>query len=296
MSLRDARRQVIEEGRRFDSDARVAIGGDDGGLFRLARLLRHSEARAQRFGERGDCGGNDSREQRRALAAAENEKVDRAVPGRRGEGRAGGVAHGVAHRIADLDAQRPQPVRRLFQHREAMRQKRRTPDRHPVCATEDAVLLMNAVRNLQHRRRAHRRKAWIAAKADDGGGLPLSKVPHHLHQAAGERDRRRRLGDRSAYGGTGRRDENLFIGRKLRRIAVAARIGDEKDAVVAALQLLGERLCGKHVPARAARRERDQGRPAHGITSLRRSESDWRRVRARISPTVSAAAISDEPP
>ncbi len=252
------------------------------------------QPRAQIGGQVGHGGRHDVRQHARALAAADDQQVQRPLP-RRLKGGPGAVQHRLTHRIAGkgtLDAggqfRGPDAAGDAM---DARGEDRVHPPHHPV-------LFMDHARDAQGRGRRHRRNRRIAAKTH-----------HHIRPLAPKRPPRGHDARRDAEGGgqlardpaprRGGRGHDLApdgVGEGV-GIAGAAIVGRQGDTPAMGQQHLGQRLRRKHVPTGPT--GCDQGVSRH--QRLRRITSAISpcarcRVSASSIPTAIPEAITDEPP
>ncbi len=249
-----------------------------------------------------DRGRHDLAHHARALAAAEDQDLQRRAGGKRRIGCARGVDDGRSHRVARVHDGRANPGRNAFDEREARRDQRHARRQEAVGAPDDAVLLVQHGRDAQQRRRQHGRHRRIAAEADDCGRLQTPQ--RHEGARDAEPQHERRLGHlrRRAAGRRRGRDLHDLFGRKGRGDAADARVGRQHHAGAEPLQGDGERFGREQVAAGAAGGDDDARRAGHRAGNadaagrLTKAARGRRRVSAIRKPMASARDSSDEPP
>ena len=159
----DALRHVHEEGREIDFEAHLPVGGGYGIHVLRPHLLGEPYPNALLRAHRREHLGHELAEELRALAAAEDEKVE-AIEGRVRCSLL--LQRDVAHRIAS-EGELCLRLGRQAQKRREGRGHRIGPFReHPVGAAHHGVLIVHAGGYLQPRRRHDGREGRVAPEAD----------------------------------------------------------------------------------------------------------------------------------
>ena len=244
-------RHVGDVGGEIGGNAERGVAGAHAFDILGAALLGDLQPAAEMFGKQAEPFGHDLREDGRALAAAGDEQPEDAVVGQRRIGLVAKRQHLVAHRIAD------QMGLALAAFGEPLDVRIGGGDRvdpardDPVDPAEHRILLVDQGRDPVALRRHQRGQRRIAAEADHRRRLERLVEPRGHRPAGEDLADRAEPADRPAAQPAGGEDMDRHA-LEQPGDARAAIVGDQRDAMAAPHQLLGQRMGGDHVPAGAA--------------------------------------------
>jgi hypothetical protein len=219
-------------------------------------LLHDLQAVAEGLLEQAEALGDDVAQHRRALASTGDEDFQRRDVVERRERQLAQTSNLLANRIADRDRLGKifglQPIDLVISsgHRLGI------AGEQTIDAPQHRVLLMQHGRDVHRTRRQQRRESGIAPEADDDVRLMLAIKALGLAPALENGERRLGHADRPAAQTPRRKDMHRHI-LKQPGIAGAACVGNQQDAMAAALQFCRERMGRDHVATGSSCRQNE---------------------------------------